>query len=243
MASPTFIPPAAQRLMDSLRKRGHSPTCTPAGKQFLVAVDTDRVHATARFRKRSSGWQHLGGVLTIDGQRCPTAGNLDELDRIISDPDRYLVGAVAKEERDFVEAARTCPVPPTSDPVDGSTAPPAVRTVAAALRELPDCATRMVYEQPNKGTWQIRYNAADDEGYTLVVVFRRARRDWHIRRFALVNAVGDMARDLGGSIEEAMRALQSNETPAGELGVDEARQAPRGKNDQVAVKTRTVLRL
>lgn len=230
--------------MDRLTARGHSPTCTAVGRGFVVAIATDRVNASANFRKRTSGWHHLGGALTIDGQRCPTAANLDELDQIVRDPDRYLAGAVAKEQRDIVEAARPCPVPPVSAPVDAATAPHAVRAMAGALRALPEAETRTVFEHPSKGTWQIRYAPpGGGEVSSLVVVFRRSRRDWHVLRFAIVNAAGDSARDIGGSIEEAMKALQPKEASAGELGIDEVRSAPRGKNDQVAVKTNTVLRL
>lgn len=93
-----FVPPAAQMLLDDLRDHGMHATCTKTPQGFLVELRTDRVRATGVFRRRSSGWHHTTGALTIDGINCPTVRTVEELARVVADPSSHARGATSKAQ-------------------------------------------------------------------------------------------------------------------------------------------------
>jgi hypothetical protein len=233
-----FVPPAARQLLDELGKHDLAATCVQTSRGFTVVLQTDRVRATAVFRRGSSGWRHTSGALTVDGVHCPTARTIGELARIVADPTKHALGAASKTERDMVNAARPCAVPARTDPVpDDADVPHSVREVAHVLTaRVPGT---VVIEHPDRFNWHVRLTG---DAESLVVVFVKRRAAWGVRHIALVNLAGDSATDIGGSIEEALKALNKSDAPAPDTAGGHARRAPRTKNDALTAKTNIVVR-
>lgn len=240
MPAHTFIPPVAQDMIDRLTEWGLAyEVVTKPGVVILVYQDA-RVRATAEYRNRpGKGWYHADAVLTVDGQRCQTAYGMRELVQIVADPDAHLAQGYG-QAHDY----RTCEIPPyTAVQVawDDFSIPRAVRYILERLTRTvgADEQWELRVEQPDDQTWQVRMSGLN--GMQLVVIFAHRHNGWMIKRIALIEPGQSDALDLGTSLREALALMSKPDTDSQVKQIGTPHQAPRGKNDTLAVRRNTVI--
>lgn len=240
-----FIPPAAQHYVDELRGRDLPCEVTSTPRSVTVACTTTRVRATAEFRRQGKHWRHVDGVLTIDGLRCNTVRDFDELERVLADPDRWLEASLTGDELEKLRDVKEVALPSDSGALvdlDDASMPTEVRhcarSLAAGVASVSDATVTV--ERMEADVWMVSFGRA--EHARLFITFVRFGRSWGISGIVLVRPGADHGLSLGRSLERALAAMGGDSTPEADKVMGRPAQAPRGKNDQIRAKTNTVIR-
>lgn len=250
-----FIPPRAQHYVDQLDQRGLPCEVQTTPRSVTLICQTERVYATAEFRRRGKGrWEHIEGVMRIDGRRCHPADGFDQLESILADPDHWLeTASLDQQQRDAQRRFPEIDVPDEAPRVelnDPAVVPGLAEQIAVirrALGDVPDVDMRL---ERHERSWVLRVNrllgqqADDDKRMQMVVVFvpRGASDHWHIAHLILTSVGSSFGLDLGRNLGKAMDALGGEDMSKAHTVFSGSTAAPRTGNDQLRAKRNTVIR-
>lgn len=250
MSEQGYLPPQVRRYLEESARHGLDCQVMYSPNQITVLWADQRVRATSRFKYRKrAGWYNHHGTLTIDGLVCEVAKSFEELKFIIGDPDSHL--KVQQLRETFPNGFTYCDNPPVTDRVfeaDDLAVPQYVALQWAKVCRLTAKSApqaTVTIEHPGDDLWQVRIRNLNGPDNDMVVQIKPHHETWKTERVVLtiLPNPGDLALDLGKRIEEAFGHLAGSPMPSGGFGPAAGHtQAPRGKNDQLVVKSNTVIR-